>query len=144
MSDNAILLDELKQNWKTLFFDTQKNKRLKFDMFSATFSQTYSLLSEHLAENSLDKNFIELIAEAYVFANIKSDSLDSKCLAAFILTERMLNHCVFNSAQSDSEGTYVYVFEARKDIRLNFADVDASINKLEKIFEKNYWETLNS
>ncbi len=29
MSDNTILLNELKQNWKTLFFETQKNKKIK-------------------------------------------------------------------------------------------------------------------
>ncbi len=144
MNDNVILLDELKQNWKTLFFETQKNKKLKFDMFNAAFSQTYSLLSEHSAESSLDKSYIELIAEAYLFANIKDDSLDSKCLAAFILTERMLNHCAFNNSPSAIDVTSVYIFEARKEVRLNFADVNESINKLEKIFEKNYWETLNS
>ncbi len=122
----------------------KKTKKLKLDVFNATFSQTYSLLSEHSAEDSLDKSYIELIAEAYLFANIKDDSLDSKCLAAFILTERMLNHCAFNNYPSTIEGASVYIFEARKDVRLNFADVNESINKLEKIFEKNYWETLNS
>lgn len=144
MSDTVISLEELKQNWKVLFFEIQKSKRLKYDLFDATFSQTYSLLSEHLTEVSLDKSYIELIAEAYLFANIKDDSLDNKCLAAFILTERMLSCCAFNSPPFAAEAATVYVFEARKDVRLNFSDVGDSINKLEHIFESNYWNTLNS
>lgn len=144
MNDNINLIEELKQNWKILFLETQKTKKLKFDMFNVTFSQTYSLLSEHLTESCLDKSYVQLIAEAFLFANIKNDSLDSKCLAAFVLTERMLNHCAFNSSACPIETAAIYVFEAREDVRLNFADVNESINKLEKIFENNYWKTLNS
>ena len=144
MNDTVILIEELKLNWKALFLEIQKSKRFKFDLFSETFSHTYELLSKHLTESSLDKSYIELIADAYLFANIKDDSLGSKALAAFILTERMLNSCAFNASDSVIETAPVYIFEARKDVILNFTNVNESVNKLEKIFEKTYWETLNS
>ena len=75
MNDTIILVEELKQNWKALFFEIQKSQRFKFDLFSETFSHTYELLSKHFTDSSLDKSYIELIAEAYLFANIKNDSL---------------------------------------------------------------------
>ncbi len=70
--------------------------------------------------------------------------MGSKALAAFILTERMINCCAFNASSSAVETAPVYIFEARKDIMLNFTNVNESINTLEKIFEKTYWDTLNS
>ncbi len=93
-------------------------------------------MSESLKENSVDKKYIGLIAEAYTFASIKDDKLGSTCLAAFVLTERMLDYCAFSSDLSEDKVPTVYVFELRKNIRLDFNNVTDSIYTLEKVLKE--------
>ena len=134
MDDNIVLIKELREAWKLLSFEIKKSKRIQIELFNDTFSRTYSLLSELSTENSLDKNCIELIAEAFLFANTKDDSLDQNCLAAFILTERMLTSCAFNTTSSPIKTSSVYVFETRSEITLNFNNVNESMLKLTEVF----------
>ena len=141
--ENAILVEELKQAWRELSIEVTKNKRLKRELFDSTFSQTYALLQAHVAETVIDKAYAELVAEAYLFANAKDERLDSTCLAAFILTERMLHCCAFSVGEK-AEITSIYVVEARKEVPLSFGDVGDSIAKLSRIFEDSYWNKINS
>ena len=143
MDDVVMLAKNLKQAWRDLAIEVQKNRKIKFEMFDSTFSQTYSLLSKYLTESSLDKNYIELVAEAYLFANIKDETLDHMCLATFVLTERMLAYCAFGNATTLVEPSTIYIVEARRDILLDFNDVNKSISKLIKVFEHVYWKKIN-
>lgn len=140
MNDTIILAEKLKESWRELSADVQKNKKISIEMFDSTFSQTYALLAKHLAENSLDKRFIELIAEAYLFANIKDEAVDYTCLAAFVLTERMLTYCAFGNTNSDP--SVIYIVETRRAIRLDFNDVGESLSKLTRVFEDMYWKNV--
>ena len=133
------LVEKLRQDWKNLGVDVRKSKQLKIEKFDAVFSQTYSLLSKCSAESNVDKLYVGLIAEAYLFANIKDDTVDSSCLAAFVLTERMLNCCAFN-VTTETAGASIYVFEVRKDVALDFNKVRESVCELSRIFEEVYWK----
>lgn len=144
MDDTVVLTNELKQAWRTLALEVKKERKIKIEAFYSTFSQTYSLLSKHIAENSLDKSYVELIAEAFLFANIKDEKLDNTCLAAFVLTERMLAHCAFDSSPSVVESSTIYLVDARREVPLDFNDASESISKLTKIFEDIYWKNINS
>lgn len=144
MDENIVLINELKQAWSTLTLEVKKERKIKIENFYSTFSQTYALLSKHITENALDKIYIELIAEAFLFANIKDEKLDNTCLAAFVLTERMLAQCAFASSPSAVESSTIYLLDARREVPLDFNDASESISKLTKIFEDIYWKNINS
>jgi len=143
MDENMILAEQLRQEWKKIRFEVKKSKKLNMELFNSAFSQTYSLLSKHLADKCLDKNYISLISEAFLFANIKDDTLDNTCVAAFILTERMLDYCAFHSEPVLAEKSMIYIFEMREEIELSFDDVNDSITKLTSIIGNIYWEKLS-
>ncbi len=128
------------QGWETLYAEIKKSKKVDFALFNNIFSGTYSLLSRYSTESSIDKNCIALIAKAFLFANTESKELESKYRAMLALTERMLNCCVFNRTPVFPEGTTIYVFESRKDVYIDFANVDESIDRLEKLFEEDFWK----
>lgn len=144
MEDTIVLAETLRQEWKDLGADVQKQKKIKLDRFESVFSQTYTLLSKHLEQTSLDRRMVELIAEAYLFANTKDDALDYTCLAAFVLTERMLACCAFGKAATVSAPSAIYIAEARRDILLDFNDVTESIDSLTKVFEDMYWKKIKA
>ena len=144
MDDTMILTDELKAAWRDLAVDAKKNKKIKLDRFEGTFSKTYALLVKHLSEKSLDRSYIELIAEAYLFANIEDEALELTCLAALVLTERMLAVCAFGNMSAALEPITIYIVEARKNLLLDFNDVNESISRLVKVFEGMYWKHRNA
>lgn len=135
MEINKDTVREIIEAWKTLRQD-DKSKNFKFDMFESAFSKTYSLLIEHRTDNSLDKQYVQLVSEAYLFANINSSMSDNTCLAACVLTERMLSSLAFSNTSNDAEISTAYILETREEIKLNFNDVNESISKLVKVYDK--------
>jgi len=144
MDETYILAAKLKQAWRDLGTEVQKNRKFKTELFETTFAQTYSLLAEHAAEGFLDKKYIELVAEAFSFASIKMETLDPMCMAAFVLTERMLAYYAFGNAPVSAAPTTIYIAEARRDFLLDFDDVSESVNRLSRIFEELFWKKVNS
>ena len=140
INKNAII--ELEKTWKTLCSEVKKSKKLKFEIFKETFSQTYALLVECAAEKNVDKQLARVIAEAYLFANINDDSLESVCQAAIVLTERMLNHLAFSEVVDGADVSKVYVLEFRDEVQLNFRDIDESISALANVYDA-YWKKFN-
>lgn len=140
VDDNKMQVEELKVMWKDLCVEIEKNNKISVDTFATVFSQTFSILSEKSAEQTIDKKYVQLIAEAYLFANFKADSLDSTCMAALLLTERMLAHCAFNCSFDNCGSSIVYLIEGRREITLDFTDVNESLDKLRKIFDSLYWK----
>ena len=63
----------------------------------------------------LDKRYVRLIATAYLFANINDDSLENICLAATVLTERMLNDFAFRTSNAEDTSA-IYIIESRNEI----------------------------
>lgn len=140
MEEKTMETKELVQGWRDLYLELKRTKKINFGFFNEIFSQTFSVLCQHAEADTISKKNAVLIAEAFLFANTDVKELDSKYLAALVLTERMLNCCVFQSTPSICEGAYVYIFEARRDIYLDFTNVTAALAKLEKLFEDEYWK----
>lgn len=138
--EDIITVENLKESWQEIASDVKKNKKIKFEEFNAAFSQTYSLLSKYKGESNIDKKYVELIAEVYLFANINDSTLDETCLAAFVLSERMLKYCVFDNMSANPT---VYFADMRKEIVLNFEDIGDSFLELTRIFKDRYWQKLS-
>ena len=137
-NENTII--ELTESWKTLYKETKYSKKLKFDAFETAFSQTYLLLAECSKGESIDKRYIRLIAEAFKFASISDNNLENECLAALVLTERMLNSIAFNSTSEAPETAVIYILESHEEITLAFNDVNDSISKLAKVYSNAGWK----
>lgn len=142
MEDNRIEVAELIQGWELLCTDLKINYKLDFEQFRNVFSKTYSVLAQHSADGSLDKSYVELVAKAFLFANFDCKMLESKYAATLVLTERMLNCYAFNCAPEMPEGVTIYAVEARKDVFINFSNVNESLAVLEKILEQKYWQSM--
>ena len=143
MEVNRDMLNELEMTWANLYSDVKKNRKFKFEIFENAYSQTFSLLKSSLKESVLDKQCVRLIATAYLFANVNDDSLEDMCLAATVLTERMLSNFAFRTSIVE-ETTAIYIIEAREEVLINFSDVNESISKLLKIYENAYWRKVNN
>lgn len=135
---------ELAQAWRSLHLSVVVENKMSYDEFSKTFSETYSLLKGFTEENHIDKEYVELIANAYCFSNLPSAKYENKIGAAFVLTERMLKYCTMDSnACASAEGVTVYFMEDRKDIFLDFNNVDRSIAEVMSVIEANYWKKMS-
>ena len=143
MEVNKEMLNELEITWANLYNEAKKNHKIKFEIFEAAFSQTFSLLKSSATEKVLDKQYVRLIATAYLFANINDDSLEDMCLAATVLTERMINNFAFRTSNTE-ETSAIYIIESREEVLLNFYDVNESISKLLKIYENANWRKLTT
>ena len=144
MENNVMSTEELKQAWRNLYLDVKKSKKLKLEVFEPVFAQTYSVLAKYLSEKNIEKEHIGLIAEAFLFASVNEEGLDSTCFAAAVLTERMLNYCAFMGVPHTIDPSKIYVFEARKELRLDFDNVSDSVYTLSKVFEDLYWQKRNT
>lgn len=134
---------ELAQEWKNLHAGVVVSNKMSYDDFSKVFSQTYNLLKDFTQEKQIGKEYIELIANAYCFSNLPSVKYENKIGAAFVLTERMLKYCTMDSnACASDEGVTVYFMEERKDVFLNFNDVDRCIAEIISVIEANYWKKM--
>lgn len=142
MEVNETIIKELETAWTNLYNEANRNRRFKVEVFERAFSQTYSLLKESLEKRELDKQWICLIAKAYLFAKVEDDALEDVCLAAAVLTERMLNSFAFRKSSAEEAST-IYLIESREEILLDFNDVNESISRLVKIYEEAYWRKVN-
>lgn len=143
MEENKKILNELLQGWKKLNIEIKTKKKVDMDLFKDMFARTYSLLSDAAEDDKVSKESVEIVAEAYLFANTENKMLDSKYLAALVLTERMLNCYAFSSAADSSGVSTVYILDLRKEVKINFNNVSESMNLLESAFEANYWNNFS-
>lgn len=143
MEENKKILNELLQGWKKLNVEIKTKKKIDMDLFKDVFTKTYSMLSGTAKDDTVSKESVEIVAEAYLFANTENKMLDSKYLAALVLTERMLNCYAFSSAADSSGVSTVYILDLRKEVKINFNNVSESMNLLESAFEANYWNNFS-
>ena len=140
INKNEVTL--LIQDWRKLNGQVAKRQNPDVELFKKSFSKTFSLLSQCAGAESVDKSYIELISVVYLFANSEDSGVDTRRLAMCVLTERMLNTCAFNSTTESLETASVYILKSREEVVLNFNNVSESINILEKILERDYWNSL--
>ncbi len=141
MEDNRLeLAEQLTKAWEDLRHEMKRKNKVRFDAFEDVFTKTYQLFSEHSGETALDKKYIGLIVSASLFANSQNPESDFTCSALFSLTERMLACCALGTSEKPVEGTNVYIFEARKEMYIDFTNVRESVNKLAVMYRENYWD----
>lgn len=143
MVENKKTVNDLLQGWKKLNIEIKTKKKIDMDLFKDVFTKTYSMLSGTAKDVTVSKESVEIVAEAYLFANTENKMLDSKYLAALVLTERMLNCYAFSSAADSSGVSTVYILDLRKEVKINFNNVSESMNLLESAFEANYWNNFS-
>lgn len=143
MVENKKTVNDLLQGWKKLNIEIKTKKKIDMDLFKDVFTKTYSMLSGTAKDDTVSKESVEIVAEAYLFANTENKMLDSKYLAALVLTERMLNCYAFSSAADSSGVSTVYILDLRKEVKINFNNVSESMNLLESAFEANYWNNFS-
>ena len=132
----------LAQEWETLRVDLKRNKKMDFAQFNAAFNKTYTLLSQSAVDSTVDRALLPVIAAAVLFAGNDNRELDNKFRAALTLTERMISSCAFQGAVEPPIGTMVYIFEMRKDVYIDFTNVNESVTRIEKLFEEEFWRNL--
>ena len=142
MEDTKTERMTLAQEWDALRQELKRNKRMEFAQFNSVFSKTYTLLSESAVESSVDRALIPVITAVALFANNDSRELDNRYRAALTLSERMLSACAYHGAVEPPIGTMVYIFEMRKDVYIEFTNVNESVTKIEKLFEEEFWRNL--
>ena len=140
MDDKKMDLKQLADNWSLLANDIKKNSKINFDLFISTFSETYEILSEIASETCIDKKFIPVITNAYIFAytEVRPD-IDANYKAILILTERMLSTVTANNTVAPAGEVSIYILEARKEIQINLNDINGSIEKLMEALKTDHW-----
>jgi hypothetical protein len=139
---NITDLQKLASDWLKIKHFLQTKNKLDYPMFKSTFEKTYDALLECRGAEAIDKKYMKLIVNAYNFINTSNNSLDDIPQAAFVLTERMLNCCIYTSdANSLNENMVsVYVLEDYQEISLDFNNVDKSMEYfLDKIKDNIDW-----
>ena len=139
--EEKVTMESLKKGWRALNFEVRHRSRLDMAEFKRLFSATYEVLREMSAVDSVQKACVAMVAEAYLFANTENRELHDSGMPAFVLTERMLHNCVFGSVPDDCNIANVYLVEARREVYLDFNDVDGSLRKLEAVLADSYWDT---
>ena len=142
MEGTTFDFEQLANTWRALEQDV-KNSKLSFETFYNAFSNTYKLLSASASEPCVEKKYLSIIVNASLFARAEvSENIDSKYKAALILTERMLDAVTAVDAADPSGESTVYILDLRQEIKINFKEVNDSIELLAKHFEAEYWKKL--
>ena len=141
---NAIDLQKLASDWLKLKHFLQTKNKLDYPMFKSTFEKTFEVLLECRSVESIDKKYMKLIVSAYNFINTSNNSLDDIPQAAFVLTERMLNCCVYTCDANplNENMVSVYVLEDYQEICLDFKNVDKSMEAIKGFLSRNYWKNM--
>ncbi len=132
-------IEELERGWRKLSEDINRNKKIDIRIYEAVFSKTYALLKRYYKEPRIEKVHINLIVNAFLFANTESKELDFLYRAALVLTERMLTCCIAAGEEEAPEGAEVYVLTMRREVHIDFNDVDESLRTLAAVLEEDYW-----
>ncbi len=144
MEENKFEFEQLSNNWMSLYREFKKTKKINFDVFNETFSKTYHLFVQQVAEPHIEKKYLSIIVNASLFAHIDiSDNVESRYKAALVLTERMLNIIMTNRFTSSSNEDVIYILELRQEIYINFDNITESIDTLAKLYEADYWDKVN-
>ena len=129
--DTKLLASE----WERLTFDLNLKGRLDFEVFKKTFAETFNLLRPYTVSDVIKKEYMDVIVKAYAVVTCEAEIANCYPQAAAILTERMLHHCVVNTAAADASGINIYLVESKKEVYINFEDIDYSIEVLAQAIE---------
>ena len=69
MENKKFDLEQLANDWKSLYDGIKRNGKLNFELFENTFSDTYQLLCQKASGASIEKNLLPIITNAYLGKN---------------------------------------------------------------------------
>lgn len=141
MEERVYEIEKLVNNWMTLYKDIQNNNKINFDLFNETFSNTYQLLTQEVAESNVEKKYLSIIVNASLFAHVEfRDHIESSYKAAVVLTERMLHTVISDDLAVSRHEAKIYVLELRQEVAISFNNIGESINTLVKLFDGDFWD----
>lgn len=147
MENKDFTLDtvrELSESWNQLRIEMINRKKIEYDVFKKIFANTYNVMKEVVSKEQIDREYLGLILSAHNFANLQVDTKSDTSYAALVLTERMLQYCALDGNQKDSLHTgvsYLYILEERREVKIDFNNVDQSISTLTDIL-KRCWKSI--
>ena len=142
MENKEITTDEIRtlsEDWNQLRLEIINRKKIDYDTFKKVFLNTYRVMEEVIEKEQIDREYLGLILSAHNFANLQVDTCSDTSYAALVLTERMLQCCALHDEQKKSAGTgvsYLYILEERKEVKIEFNNVDQSISTLTDIIKR--------
>lgn len=124
----------LTEAWKQLTNKLVKENTLDRELFFKTFEDTFRLIAPCSCKMELDKRLMHLLLNVHSFGSCKSQELEQA--SAVVMTERMLNACVTGDITYSEpvDGAYVYIFEAKEEVYLDFYHAEASLVRLVAAF----------
>lgn len=126
----------LAEDWKKIKNMLVKENAFDRELFFKTFETSFRLLAPCSCRMELDKRLMNLILNIHSFGSCKTDGLELEQASAVVLTERMLNACVTGDVTYSEPvaGAYIYIFEAKEEVYLDFYHAEASLVRLVAAF----------
>lgn len=126
----------LEEDWKKLKRAMIKENELDQELFFKTFETTFRLLAPCSCKMEMDKRLMQLILSIHSFGSCNTEEMDLVQSSAVVMTERMLNACVTGDLTYSEPvaGAYIYIFEAKEEVYLDFGHAKASLVRLVAAF----------
>ena len=130
---------ELAGAWESLRCDVAFKGNLFSEEFKKTFNETYEILRELAGEREISKEYMPLLLNVAYFAKLADFKDDSRMCASVVLAERMLQYCLsYNrSTFAMEDHSSVYSLKERKEVIVNFKDVDGALDAVATVVDAN-------
>ena len=140
-NQDLININTLCEKWNKLRGVLVSGNKVDYEFFKSTFNETVTILKNCYDDDSISKVYFELIICAYRFVHTDSLVVDAFSQATVVMTERMLHHFVLDSEKNSNEprdGVFVYVLEERKQMYVDFNNIDESVRELQRVIERGF------
>lgn len=118
-------IDTLCNEWRKLKSALYDCDDISVKFFQEVFKNTEQCLRQCISANSISKEYIPLIADAYAFVDAEAGDQNAQIQAAKILTERMLYQYVVNMQVDVQRASCVtiYLLKTKRQLNVDFSDV---------------------
>ena len=125
-------VQELVARWKELNALLEEDKDFSRETFEKLFDETYDVIAPLSTLTEISKEYMTLIMEMRNFIICRHPGQGREYVAALVLTERFMYHCVVRPAAyvERVECASIYAMESREDILLDFTKVNEAIDVL--------------
>ena len=122
--ENIKLIETLSTEWRKLKSSLDKIDEMSVSYFIETFTKTEQFLSKYISENTIEKDCVPLIVDAYSFVDSEVGNDNVEMQAAKILTERMLYQYVINPEVNDQNASCVtiYMVNSRRQLKIDLTN----------------------
>lgn len=141
MEENVSIekINELAGAWESLRCDVAFKGNLFSEEFKTTFNDTYAILRKLAGEREIGKEYMPLLLNVAYFAKLADFKDDSRMYASVVLTERMLQYCLSYSYSvfAVEDHAAIYSLKERKEVIINFKDVDNALDTVATVVDAN-------